>query len=318
MKRLTAILLFMSFTTCGQTIVSAQAKNAFNNHFSVSCLHFQDSIKERPPVEDWIKMDTERIESIFNKVPQYGSTLDSLILLLPNLLNGKGNASSAKHELGNELELLEYTLYGGYSSLRFEILHFKGNVLRINQYISSYAELIENRFLPLIKIPLSCRYGYAENETYFPQNVRNYKNSFPEFYLDTLKNNNGNHDIEALVFFSDYSDIRQYFKSPMHVSDSYWEPAFDHIRYLVQNRKIELLEKLLHSPLPSGRVFAASALNYLYHKEYYQPNEIVLAEIEEIRKNGTIFTSGTLSCWSGKFDYDYYHVYEYFEKLIIK
>ncbi len=318
MKQLSLIFLLSSLGLSGQNIVPATKDSSINNQFSVSCLNYQFRIEERPLVEDWIKKDIDQIENIFNKVPKYGFTLESLTSILPNLLNGKGNASLYRHDLGNNLELLDYMLHGGYGSLRFEILHFDGKVLRINEYISNYAELIENRFLSRINVSLTCDYGFTENLMYYPVNIIKYKIAYPDFYLDTLTKVTENKDNEALFFFSDYSALRGHLQSPMHAMESYWEPAFNHVRYLVQNKKIELLENLLHSPLTSGRVFAASALNYLKNNNIYQPSKNILSKINEIEKNGTTFISGIFNSSIGKFEYDYYDVYKDFEELIKK
>ena len=310
-----AICLVASTSSYGQG-TEPRGSESLRKPFSVSCLHYQDSIRERPLEEAWIQMDAERIESIFNRVPAYGSTLDSLILLLPNLLNGKGNAVMVQDDLGDSLQLIRYTLYGGYGSMRFEILHSGNRVLRINQYLSNYAELIGSRFLPLVQVPLFCDYGYAENLTLYPHNIAGYRNRYPDFYLHSLIKEEGNKDAEALLFFSDYSALRSYFMSPMHVTEEYWSPAFGHIRHLVENKKTELLEKLLYSPLASGRVFATSALHYLEENGAYFPGERTNERMQEIKNGGTVFTSGILSCWMNRFEYDYIDVYSNFRKLL--
>jgi hypothetical protein len=133
-----------------------------------------------------------------------------------------------------------------------------------------------------------------------------------------LTNYSNQKDNKALEFFYDYSNSRNLIRQSMHVLNSYWEPAKNHIRYLVENEKYEILEEILNSPIPTGRLFAASALNYLILKCIYEPSQINTSRINEIIMEGTIIQSGTLSCWIGKFDYDYIDVFNDFEEVVFE
>jgi hypothetical protein len=298
--------------------MNAQKNNQIEMPFSIDCLRNKNNLKDETVVEEYVKLDSILIENIFNKVPSYSSNLDSLKTLIPDLLIGDDNVSLDILNLGNELKLIKYSIYGGYETIELEILHFGNKILRVNQYISSYRELIEARYLTLIKVPLTCKYGEVENVTIHMENIKDYKIHFPNIHLDILANYSNQKDNEAFDFFNDYSNSRNLIIQSMHVYSSYWDPAINHIKYLVENNKYEILEEIINSPMPTGRLFAVSALNYLILNKNYKPSRKISSRINEIRTEGTIIRSGILSCHIGKFDYDYIDVFNDFEDIVFE
>jgi hypothetical protein len=143
--------------------MNTQKNNQIEMPFSIDCLRNKNNLKDETVVEEYVKLDSLVIENIFNKVPSFSSNIDSLITLIPDLLIGDGNVSLYILDLGKELNLIKYTMYGGYGTFEFEILHFGNKILRVNQYISSYSELIESRYLTLIKVPLTISVLFAVN-----------------------------------------------------------------------------------------------------------------------------------------------------------
>jgi hypothetical protein len=268
-------------------------------------------------VLEWINIDIKHINTIFNKTKENGATVRDLEALYKSIGSERTNSTTVIHDLGEGLTLMQYKLYGGYGSTNYHILHTNGNVLRINQYISNKTEFIETYLLEEIKEPIICKYGYPEQEIYYPQHVAAYKKTHPHFYLDQLSAmETDSADSEIINFFGDYAAARNLNLGTKHVYDRYWPIALNHINALIAQKRIELLKQMLYSVQPLGRIFAASALHYLSKNKSFITDAETETRISKIKQSGTVITSGILSCWTNNFEYGKYDIYVDFEQFI--
>ena len=135
---------------------------------------------------------------------------------------------------------------------------------------------------------------------------KNYGNLFIEFEDENSKRQN------VLNHFSDVLSGST-FEKPYYLLYGFNSPTKDYVRYLIATKDLKGLKQLLYSPSPTARLISANALIYL--KENYSEEEN--QKINEIIKNGQMIKGGVISCWTHKFDYNYYDVNKYFEKYFL-
>lgn len=73
----------------------------------------------------------------------------------------------------------------------------------------------------------------------------------------------------------------------------------------MENKEYDVIKKLIFGVNPVTRIYAYSAFERA-KKDGFDIDKETKEQMEIVKKNGLKFKSGILSCWIGKFDYDYY------------
>jgi hypothetical protein len=257
------------------------------------CFNKYDTVYEKPIVMDWVNKDVGIIERIFNKLPEKCINLDSVQILIPNLLNKRGNGELEKYDLGNETEWYHYQMFGGYGEVDFEFITYQTKILRMNEYIENRSELFRPYFLPKIKVDVFCNGDQLEHIYLNQENISEYKLKYPHSLIDSLIIHPKNEEEEIFSFFTNYSRDRQLITYPKNVWDENLNVLYKKMAYLIDHQDYFTIENLVYSPLPEGRVFAAAALDYLTTNKLIsipiRPD--VLTEMEKIKNSDRVIVT---------------------------
>lgn len=269
---------------------------------------------EKPIRLDWVQKDKDIITDKLNKLPASGSTITEIKRLLPHYLDAKCNCGSNTEDLGYGLQSTLHTFYGGYGTYHIDALHFGDNVIKLKLIIESHKEIIEKHLFDVMQLPFDCINGQIAYEKTYNENVEKYQKDSGQLFLgsiDTLERRQW-----SIHYFTDVFTGGT-FTIPYYISAGLGNRTFDHLRYFIVNKDYAALECILFSPSPTGRLFAARTLMYLKDKFGYLPGKDTDKRMKEVVKNARPISSGVISCWINKFEYDHYDIVKDFEQFLI-
>ena len=280
-----------------------------NGQVVSSCGSKEDKI-EKSIHPEWVEIDKKNIE-ILNKLYNHCSTLDAIEETLPNFTNNKENNrfKGETYDCGYNLKSTHHQYYGGYGFINVSILYFENKVLKIRLTLDIDREIV-NGLLYEIKFPLQCLNNKLVFEKTFKENINDYRKNYGNLFIEFEDENSKRQNV--LNHFSDVLSGST-FEKPYYLLYGFNSPTKDYVRYLIATKDLKGLKQLLYSPSPTARLISANALIYL--KENYSEEEN--QKINEIIKNGQMIKGGVISCWTHKFDYNYYDVNKYFEKYFL-
>jgi hypothetical protein len=314
MKTFYKYIAIFSFTIpnalFGQSIIADTTKPS---SFIPYC-NDQDDKLEDPIHLDWVQTDKEIIKNKLNKLPANGSTLTEIKKLIPNFLDGKCNCQSHNEDLGYGLKSTRHTIHGGYGSCNVDAIYFGDNVLKMRLTISNHKEIVEKHLLDVIQLPFECLNGQISYEKTYSENVKKYLNNSGQLFIESADTNYRRR--QAINYFTDVMTGGTFTK-PYYITFGLGSETFNNLRYFIVNKDYAALENILFSPSPTSRLFAARTLLYLKDKSGYSSNEVTDKRLKEVLKDAKPISSGILSCWINKFEYDYYDIVKDFEQLLM-
>lgn len=268
---------------------------------------------EKPIRLAWVQIDKDIIKDKLNKLPANGSTLAEIKKLIPHFLDGKCNCQSITEDLGYGLKSTQHTIHGGYGSCNVDAIYFGDNVLKIRLTIGNHREVIEKYLLDVIKLPFECLNGQISYEKTYFENVNKYLKDLGQVFLESSDTNYRRR--QAINYFTDVMTGGT-FKKPFYIIFGLGSETFNNLRFFIVNKDYTALESILFSPSPTSRLFAARTLKYMQDKFGYRPTANTDKRMKEVLTTAKLISSGILSCWINKFEYDYYDVVRDFEKLL--
>lgn len=313
MKLFLILIAFFSLTTSKN--VFGQVKNADStkpSSFIPYCNDREDNI-EKPIHMDWVQLDKDIIIDKLNKLPAIASTITEIKKLIPHFLDGKCNCRSTTEDLGYGLKSTQHTIHGGYGSCNVDAIYFGDNVLKIRLTIANHKEIIEKHLLDLIKLPFDCLNGQISYEKIYHDNLEKYLRDSGHVFLESVDTNYRRR--QAINYFTDVMTGGT-FQKPFYITFGLGSETFNNLRFFIVNKDYKALESILFSPSPTSRLFAARTLVYMQDKFGYRPPIETDKRMKEVLKDAKLISSGILSCWINKFEYDYYDIVKDFENLL--
>ncbi|WP_148230639.1 hypothetical protein [Chitinophaga pinensis] len=262
---------------------------------------------------DWAKLDQDIIKEKINKLPAIGYSVTEIQRLIPHFLDGKYNCLSINEDLGYGLKSTKYTIYGGYGSCNVDAIYWGDTVLKIRLTIDNHREIIEKYLLKEIQLQFECVNGQVCYEKVYVENVQKYLNESGQLVLESADTNYRRQ--QAINYFTDVMTGGTFVK-PFYITYGLGSETFNHLRFFIVNKDYNALESILFSPSPTSRLFAARTLVYMKDNYNYKPTSITNKRMKEALASAQLVRSGILSCWIGKFEYDYYDIVGDFECLL--
>ena len=295
MKILILTILFLTFNSCdGQTIYELNKVELENCH---TC---RPKKKNPSPNQDWVQTDLKRYREMVNPISELEPVISEYLTVYPSLLTGKGNASSKTIELLDDLKLISHDFYGGYTSFNLKLLTYNDLIIysRLNTEVEE--NVFENIYLKEITIPLTCSGADMEYFKIHDKNLEEYKRKYPNFTLEIDINRYTTDELNAYYNLNEV----EYNFGAYQVDDDYPHLANGFIKTLLEQKKYEVLEKLLFGTNPVGRIYSYSALNIAI-KDGYKANNEIISQMEKVKENGLKFKSGFNSSHSETTDFDF-------------
>ena len=277
------------------------------------CNDLEDKI-EKPINLDWVQIDIDIIKDKLNKLPAIGSTLTEIKKLIPHFLDGKCNCQSVTQDLGYGLKSTQHTIHGGYGSCNVDAIYFGDNVLKLRLTIGNHKEVIVKYLLDEIKLPFNCLNGKISYEKTYVKNIAKYLKDSGYVFIESADTNYRRR--QAINYFTDVLTGGTFTK-PFYLTFGLGSETFNNLRFFIVNEDYQALESILFSPSPTSRLFAARTLLYLKDKSGYTPDSNINQRISEVMANAKVISSGILSCWINKFEYDYYDIVKDFENFLM-
>jgi hypothetical protein len=313
MKLIFILIAFISLTmpknVFGQGLTADSTKPS---SFILYCNDREDKI-EKPIQMNWVQIDKDIIKEKLNKLPTIGSTITEIKKLIPHFLDGKCNCRSATEDLGYGLKSTQHTIHGGYGSCNVDAIYFGDNVLKIRLTIGNHKEIIEKYLLDIIKLPFDCLNGQVSYEKVYHDNLKKYLKDSGQVFLESADTNYRRR--QAINYFTDVMTGGT-FEKPFYITFGLGSETFNNLRFFIVNKDYDALESILFSPSPTSRLFAARTIVYMQDKFGYRPTVETEKRIKDVLKNAKLISSGILSCWINKFEYDYYDIVKDFENLL--
>jgi hypothetical protein len=260
-----------------------------------------------------VQTDKDIIINKINKIPSIGSSVTEIQRVIPHFLDGKCNCSSGANNLGYGLTISQHTIYGGYGSCDVEVLHFNDHVIKLKLTINNSNEIIKNYLSDIIQLPFVCMDGRVSYVKTYAVNLNKYLKDSGQLYLESVDTNYRRR--AAINYFSDVMSSET-FKVPYRITFGLGPETFNNLRYFIVNKDYNALESILFSPSPTSRLFAARTLLYMQDKLGYRPEKKVDNRIKETIAKAQLISSGIISCWLNKFDFDYYNIVKDFEYFL--
>lgn len=296
MKILVSTLLFFLFySSYGQTVYE------LNKAELVHCHTCKPKDKNPNPNPDWVETDLTRYREMVNPITNLKPTVTDYLTIYPSLLSGKGNTSSKTIELLDELKLISHDFYGGYTSFNLKILAYNDLIIYSRLDTEVEENVFENIYLKEITIPLTCSGANMEYYKLFNENLLEYQKKYPNF---TLEIDTNKYSIDALNAYYNLNQV-EWNLNTYHVDDDFVHFANTFFKKLLENKEYDVIKKLIFGVNPVTRIYAYSALERA-KKDGFNIDIETKEQMERVKKNGLKFKSGILSCWIGKFEYDYY------------
>lgn len=314
MKYFSKILFIILLTLPNFLVAQFTLTDSTKPNFLISYCNDREDNVEKPIHMDWVQKDIEIIRTKINKLPSVGSSISEIQKIIPHFIDGKCNCQSIKTDLGFGIKSIQHQIHGGYGTCNVDAIYFGDNVLKLKLTIENHKEIVEKYLFAEINLPFNCANGSIRYEKIYYENLTKYLKDSGKLFIESLDTNVRRRD--AINYFTDVLTGGT-FKSPYYVTFGLGSETFNHLRYFIVNRDYLALESILYSPSPTSRLFAARTLFYLQEKYNYKPSIETDKRIKTEISNARLISSGILSCWVNKFDYDYYDIVKDFEKLLM-
>jgi len=295
MKFLASIILFFILCSCnGQSVYELNKAELENCHTS------RPKNKNQNPNLDWVKIDLNRFNEMVNPIADLKPTISEYLKIYPDLQTGIGNTSSNTIELLDNLKLISHNFYGGYTNFNLKILTYNDLIIYSRLKIEVEENLFENIYLKEITIPLTCSGADMEYYKIHQKNKAEYTKKYPNFTLEIDINK---YETDELNAYYNMNQVENNF-GPFQVDDVYAHLANGFVKSLLEQKKYDILEKILFGVNPVGRIYSYTALR-IASNQGYKPNPEIIKQMEKVEKNGLKFKSGFNSSHSETTDIDF-------------
>lgn len=295
MKILIITILFLTLNSCnGQTIYELNKAELEHCH---TCRPKKENSN---PNQDWVQTDLNRYREMVNPISELKPVISEYLTVYPSLLTGKGNASSKTIELLEDLKLISHDFYGGYTSFNLKLLTYNDLIIysRLNTEVEE--NVFENIYLKEITIPLTCSGADMEYFKIHNKNLAEYKRKYPNFTLEIDINKYTTDELNAYYNLNEV----EYNFGAYQVDDDYPHLANGFVKTLLEQKKYEVLEKLIFGTNPVGRIYSFTALRIAIN-DGYKPNDAIIEQMEKVKENGLKFKSGFNSSHSETTNFDF-------------
>lgn len=268
---------------------------------------------EKPIQLDWVNTDIENVKKL-NQLNKQSNSITDIEKIFPGFIKPIGNCKSTTYDCGYNLKTTDHEFYGGYGSVHVSALYFEDKIIKIRFTIHSPGQIVYTYLSSVVEFPLKCKYNNLIYDKIIEDNLKEYESKFGALSLEIEDNNTKRKDV--FDFFADVlsgSSLQQ----PFYILNGISYPTFDLIRYLIVSNDIDALKKLIYSPSPTARLFVANTLKHIEKKQKIHLDRKDNQRIAEIFKNSEKIKGGVVSCWVGKFGYDYYDVTNNFEEYLL-
>lgn len=268
---------------------------------------------EKPIQLDWVNNDMENVKKL-NQLNKRSNSIADIEKIFPGFIKPIGNCRSITYDCGYNLKSTDHEFYGGYGSVHVSALYFEDKIIKIRFTIDCPGQIAYTYLSTVVEFPLKCKYNNLVYDKIIEDNLKEYESKFGALSLEIEDNNTKRKDV--FDFFSDVlsgSPLQQ----PFYILNGIGYPTFDLIRYLIVLNDIDALKKLIYSPSPTARLLIANTLKHIEKKQKIDLDRKDNQRIAEILKNSEKIKGGVISCWVGKFGYDYYDVTNNFEEYLL-
>jgi len=256
--------------------------------------------KNPDPKPEWVKTDLTRFEEMANPIVDLKPTITEYLKIYPDLQTGKGNTSSKTIELLDNLKLISHDFYGGYTNFNLKILTYNDLIIYSRLDIEIVENVFENIYIKEITVPLTCSGANMEYYKVHYKNLAEYTNKYPNFTLEIDINKYAPNELNA---YYNMNQVENNF-GPFQVGDDYAFLANGFVKPLLEQKKYAVLEKLLFSVNPVGRIYSYTALNIAI-SQGYKPNSKTIKQMKKVKIDGLKFKSGINSSHSQTTDFDF-------------
>ncbi|WP_299436497.1 hypothetical protein [uncultured Maribacter sp.] len=295
MKFITSILMFLLLCSCnGQNVYELNKAELENCH---TC---RPKDKNPNPNPEWVKTDLIRFKEMVNPIADLKPTLTEYLKTYPDLLTGNRNTSSRTIELLDNLKLISHNFYGGYTNFNLKTLTYNDLIIYSRLDTEVEENVFENIYLKEITIPLTCSGANMEYFKIHEKNLAEYQKTYPNFTLEIDLNK---YTPDELNTYYNLNEVEYNFGA-FQVDEDYPHLANGFVKTLLEQKKYEVLEKLLYGTNPVGRVYAYTALK-IATNDGYKPNDEIIEQMKKVKENGLKFKSGFNSSHSETTDFDF-------------
>ena len=295
--------------------ISFSQNNSNDSSFKslILCYKSKDTV-EQPIHLEWVQIDKDIINNILNRLSKHSTTISEIQNYIPTILEGKCNCERITYNLGYGLKSTLYQIYGGYGSFNVDVIYYSDKVIKLRiSIIGNYKELIEKYLLNEFQFTLNCSNEYLSFEKTNSTNFDNYVKDSGRLYIESNDSNIQRRN--AINYFMNIMSGGT-FKEPYYILEGV-SLTFIYLQYFILNNDYKALESILFSPSPTSRLFAARTLIYMKEKFGYHANKKNKLRIKETIEKAEKIRSGVVSCWSGKFKYDYFDIIKDYDKLLM-
>lgn len=234
---------------------------------------------------------------------------DKILISRVNEINSKNHSYQSEirklgggieiFEIGKELKIVKGEIDGNYIYFKIRIIEFKNTPIEYEIVYKSFEPVFGKEYYKEIRDTTFCVNNNLSFRKWNKENLKIYKENYKESFWFIPSENKYNRKIEALEYLTDYSATVNDRVRINHVDWIFWEKTMNHIRYLILNKDIETLTKVINSPNKEGRIIGAIALNYLSKTNNEILSKTVSQTIKDILyKDGTTIKTGIdLSHW---------------------
>jgi len=270
-------------------------------------------VELKPIIENYIKKEIKEEEEELsledigyycqNKKGSLGRKIDELkiqqdkeLIEEVNVLNGSRKKIKEtllnkkwpfnEFDIGNDLMVNQFRISGNYITIYITIIDYRDKVIEYQVKYDSYEEIFGKEYYKLIKVETVCDYGNLRYIKWNLGHLEEYEKKYPNvFWLIPNENHTDKRD-EVINYFTYYIASENDRFQIDHVKWEYWKKAMDHVRYLIVNKDMDALYKIINSPNREGRIIGSATLSYLSDKMNVKLPFKIDEKIKEIVSQG--------------------------------
>ncbi|AFM03130.1 hypothetical protein Fleli_0667 [Bernardetia litoralis DSM 6794] len=227
--------------------------------------------------------------------------------------------------LNKDLYFVKYTLMSKEQDILYnsQFLLYKSELLTFNCMFSYY---YEENITQEIKtdsaneiVELNQEWKHLSYQRTFPQNVEKYRKINSKIIINHKSKKAANETDKAVDFLINQESVNFNY-SPYSLFIDDFKKAFEHISFLINNKQVKALEKLLYTVNVEGKALAAGAILYLQKNEKIQFSKETQERVNYILENEEVIYIWTGGC-GFSVTYDWFLAKDFetlFEKFGIK
>lgn len=201
-------------------------------------------------------------------------------------------------DIGNELIRHHFEINGNYINLKIYTIEYQGEYIEYAVKYNCFKELFHDKFYKLINVEIDCRYNALRYIKWNKRQLEKYTEKYPDIFWRIPKEVfYWDRGYLVLDFFTYFIGNEGEYNIGGFVDWNYIGEAMDNARYLIVNKDIETLEKIICSPNKRGRVIGATILEYMNKDLKIELSTNTIKKMENVFKtDGEGFYVGPFSC----------------------